>query len=181
MIDNFNTFKKPDYFQLISKPGEEKGKFRFFFIFLYFFFLNRLNIMRSGGQKYRLIGNFKTSKKNWLLSTNIQTRRRERNISMSPHFSLFILTDLILCDRTDKNKYWWIISRHFRIYDYFNQYLNPATKKKNFDFSLFFFIFFNQLNIIPSGVLQFVLIRNFNTFKKPDYFQLISKPGEEKG
>ena len=47
-----------------------------------------------------------------------------------------------------------------------NQQPNPAIQKKNFDFSLFFFTFFNRLNIILSGGEKYGLIGNFKTIKK---------------
>ena len=129
----------------------------------FFKFFNTLNIMRSRGKKYGLIGNFKTFKKMWLLPTDIETQRRRKIFSIFPYFALFFLTGLILYDRTDKNMNWWIISRPFGKYNYFNQYLNPATKKKNFNFSLFFFNFFNRFNIIPSGGLKYGLIGKFKS------------------
>ena len=75
-----------------------------FSLFLFIFF-NRFNITRSGGQKYELIGNFKSFKKMCLHPADMQTRRRKK-ISIFPYFSLFYLTDLILLDRADKNMNW---------------------------------------------------------------------------
>ena len=90
----------------------EKKNFDFYIFF--FIFFNRLNITRSGRQKYELIGNFKSFKKMRLHSTDMQTRRR----------------------------------------------------KQNFHFSIFFFIFFNRLNITRSGRQKYELIGNFKSFKK---------------
>ena len=45
-----------------------------------------------------------------------------------------------------------------------NQHPNPAKKKKNFDLSVFFFTFFNRLNIILSGGQKYGLIGKFKAF-----------------
>ena len=81
--------------------SDEKNYFRFFHIFLLFFY--RLDIIRLDGQKYGLIDNFKTFKKMGLLQTEIQTLRRKKLFLTFPYFSLFFSTDLILSDRADKN------------------------------------------------------------------------------
>ena len=94
-----------------TNPVTEKKK-SIFHIYLYFFY--RLNITRSGRQKYDLIGNFNYFKKMRLHPADMQTRRQ----------------------------------------------------KKNFDFSIFFFIFYNRLNITRSGRQKYELIGNFKSFKK---------------
>ena len=69
----------------ITNKIKEKNYFRLCHIFLYFF--NRLNITRSGRQKYELTGNFKCFKKMRLHPADIQTRRQKKSIF--PYFSLF--------------------------------------------------------------------------------------------
>ena len=60
-------------------------------IFPYFslFFFNRLNIIRSGWQKYGLIGNFKTFKKIGLIPNGIQAQRRKKIISIFQYSYIF--------------------------------------------------------------------------------------------
>ena len=82
----------------MRKPGDEK---KFDFSLFFFIFFNRLNITRSGRQKYELIGNFNSFMKMRLHSTDIQTRHKK--ISIIPIFSLFFLPDLILPDGADQN------------------------------------------------------------------------------
>ena len=76
---------------------------------------------------------------------DMQTRRRKKNISIFPYFSLFFLTDLILPDRADKNVNSKIILSPLRKCAYIRPIGKPGDKKKKFDFSLFFFISFNRL------------------------------------
>ena len=68
-----SPLRKCTYIRWVCKPGDEK-KIPFFHIFLYYF--NRLNITRSGRQKYVFIRNFKSFKKMHLHPADMQTRRR---------------------------------------------------------------------------------------------------------
>ena len=69
LLDNF--------FSTIFKPRAKKNYFRFYDMYLHFFF-NRLNIIRSSRQKYGCIGNFKAIQK-WAYFQPISKPRTEKN------------------------------------------------------------------------------------------------------
>ena len=56
--------------------------------------------------------------------------------------------------------------------------IQTQRREKIFDFSIFFFIFFNRLNIIRSGWQKYGFIIS-RLLRKWDYFRPISTPGDE--
>ena len=88
-----------------------------------------------------------------LHQTDIQTRRWETKY-IFPYFSLFYLTDLILPDRADKNMNWYVIPNPLRKCAYIRS-IRKTGDKKNFDFSIFFFIFSPSKRKLCNGEKNF--------------------------
>ena len=69
---------------------------------------------------------------------------------------------------------YWLESRartSLRKCAYIRPISKPGDVKTIFDFSIFFFIFFNRLNITWSGRQKYGLIGNFKSFKKMSLHQ----------
>ena len=78
---------------------------------------------------------------------------KKKKNSLFPYFSLFFLTDLFNMNRSGRQKYESIGNfRSFKKCAYIRPICIPGDEKKNFDFSILFFIFFLTVLILPNRV-----------------------------
>ena len=134
-----SPLRKCAYIRLICKPGDKKNYIDFFLFFLLYF--NRLNITRSGRQKYQLTGNFEPLKKMRLHPTDMLPRRQKK-ITIFPYLCLFFLNWLSIT-RSSRQKY--ELTGNFKSFKKMNFYptdMQTRQQKIKFRFFHIFLYFF---------------------------------------